>query len=140
MKIRNDFEGITIVRVGTRDVVLRAGDTVPEGVYVGVHLIETKVEPDEAAEDGSETNAESGEADEGSEAGDDNGASLEIPRSTGQVRALRHGGPTRSLLPLSVTSRSTFPRMRAARTLSRRSNPLASLWSSSCGRRSLSMT
>lgn len=83
MKIRSDFEGITIVRVGTRDVVLRAGDTVPEGVYVGVHLIETKVEPDEAAGDGSETNEEPDEADESSEAGADKGASLEIPSRHG---------------------------------------------------------
>ncbi|GGO59113.1 hypothetical protein GCM10010910_01310 [Microbacterium nanhaiense] len=39
-KIRDDFNGITILRTdGGLDVILRAGDTVPDGLSVGEHLI-----------------------------------------------------------------------------------------------------
>ena len=41
-KIREDFEGITIVRVGTQDTILKAGDKVPKGAVVGAHLLAEK--------------------------------------------------------------------------------------------------
>lgn len=41
-RIREDLDGITIVRVGTEDRILRAGDKVPKGATVGDHLLATK--------------------------------------------------------------------------------------------------
>lgn len=45
-KIRKDFEGVTIVRDSSgRDVMLKAGDKIPEGVTVGSHLLSAKTDP-----------------------------------------------------------------------------------------------
>jgi hypothetical protein len=46
-KIRDDFEGITIVRVGTQDRILKAGDKVPKGATVGAHLLAAESEPEQ---------------------------------------------------------------------------------------------
>ncbi|MGX9346636.1 hypothetical protein [Microbacterium sp. KNMS] len=75
-KIRDDFEGITIVRVGTVDKILKAGDKVPKGVTVGDHLLAPKgtdaepaQEPQEPAGDqtGDTGTGDQGTGDEGAQ-------------------------------------------------------------------------
>lgn len=90
MKIRDDFVGITIVRTATaRDIVLRAGDAVPEGVKVGSHLLATPsteapiedappATPEEPA-----SNAEPSEAEAANSAGAGNDPSALTPPPQG---------------------------------------------------------
>lgn len=49
MKIRDDLEGVVHLHVEGSVVVLKAGDTVPDGVEVGEHL--TKSAPAEKDDD-----------------------------------------------------------------------------------------
>lgn len=82
-KIRDDFEGITIVRTGSaQDVVLRAGDEVPDGATVGDHLLAPKTSapsgvqepPQQPQEPAGGANGDGGTGGEG-----DGGGSAETP-------------------------------------------------------------